>query len=322
MPRATPALPITFKYCHAGMLPGSCPTWPKAGSALLCVLWVSLVHYLCDIKARVHVPVITMCCACGILNTAMFSTVPSCTPGILLGISCFPASHIILLPPTCRHICKANKTKLCFMKIHTEGSCPSPLHSYLWVQTPHTEGFWTPQHEDQYSQPSTEDAGNTFSWHNGLTTLCLSMYKTYLCLCVLPQSWRRHLPPSKVQDLCSWWYNAQQNLQEHYQGKHCLWPGDCRDYKLKTQLQFYHCCYHLAAKAEQKEKVYLGGVQHADTTNLDLWIIPQKTSDRLKKFLYYWLRKIPWVKQPWGKIYPRAKGQQAEVNKPTIKIKF
>lgn len=47
-----------------------------------------------------------------------------------------PASHIILLPPTCRHICKASKTKLRFMKIHTEGSCPSPLHSYLWLQTP------------------------------------------------------------------------------------------------------------------------------------------------------------------------------------------
>lgn len=112
------------------------PPDPKQAVALLCVLWVPLVHYLCNIKARVHVPVITMCCACSMLNTAIFSPVPSCTPGILLGISCSPASHIILLPPTCRHICKASKTKLRFMKIHTEGSCPSPLHSYLWLQTP------------------------------------------------------------------------------------------------------------------------------------------------------------------------------------------
>ena len=174
--------------------------------------------------------------------------------------------------------------------------------------SPTPEGFWTPQNEHQYSQHSTEDAGNAFIWHNSLTTLCLSMYKTYLCLCVLPQSWRRNLPPSKVQDLCSWWYNAQKNLQEHYQGKHCLWPGDCRDYKLKTQLQFYHCCYHLAGKTEQKETVYLGGVQHADTTNLDLRIITQKTSDRLKKFLCTtdWESFLEW-RSPGEKYIPELR---------------
>lgn len=128
----------------------------------------------------------------------------------------------------------------------------------LQALLPHSEGFWTTQNEDQCSQLSTEDAGSAFNWHNSLTTLCLSTYKTYLCLWVLPQTWKRNLSSRRVHDLCRWWYNAHQSLRD--EGNHPLWPGDCTDYKLKTQLQFYHCCYCLVAKAEKKEKVLLGGV--------------------------------------------------------------
>lgn len=226
----------------------------------------------------------TVCCACSILNIAMSSPTPPCTPGILLGISCSPASHIIL-PPSTNHPGKsareirpncslwkyAPKAAAHHHFIPTFGCKPHRLSR----SCSHTQRASQPQQKQfQYLQLRTENLDKAFSWPNSLTTLCLSMYKTYLCLCALPQSWRRNLSSRKVHDLCSWWCNAHQSLHELYQGKHLLWPGDCTAYKLKTQLQFYHCSYHLAAKAEKKEKVILGGVQHADSTNLDLWIIP------------------------------------------------
>lgn len=171
------------------------------------------------------------------------------------------------------------------MKLYTKGSCPSPLRTCFWVQTPqvlqtlltHTEGVSAPQKQDQYPHLSTEDVGNAFSWHNKLTTL-LQMFKYVqnipVSLCSTSKLKKKFIIKESTHDLCSWWYNAHQSLQAHYQGKHPLWPGGCTDYKLETQLQFYHCCYHLAAKTEEEEKVHLGAVQHADRTSLDLRIIP------------------------------------------------
>lgn len=131
-----------------------------------------------------------------------------------------------------------------------------------------------------------------------------------------------NLSSRKVHDLCSWWYNAHQSL--HEEGKHPLWPGDCTDYKLKTQ----NCSSAIAAtvplpKAEKKEKVFLGGVQHADSRNLDLRIIPQKNTDRLKKFLWTtdWESLLEWTSP--GEKTSLSSGtthRNGRCNKPTIKI--
>lgn len=98
------------------------------------------------------------------------------TPWNIL-LSCF-SHHLTTIHLLPRQICKGSKIKLHFMKIHTEGHCPSLLRTCFWVQTPqvlqtllnHTEGISAPQIQDQYPQLSTEDVGNAFSWHNSLTT--------------------------------------------------------------------------------------------------------------------------------------------------------
>lgn len=90
-----------------------------------------------------------------------------------------------------------------------------------------------------------------------------------------------------------------------------------------TKLQFCHCCYCPIAKAEKKEKVFLGGVQHADSRNLDLRIIPQKNTDRLKKFLWTtdWESLLEWTSP--GEKTSLSSGtthRNERCNKPTIKI--
>lgn len=183
---------------------------PHLNQTVHCCVYSRCSWYitLCNIKAQIHILAMSTCCACSLFIVAMFYPIPPCTPGKLLGISCPPSSHSIL-PPSTNHPGKpAREAKPnCILwkytpkavAHHLQRQLQVSLDTYFWEQTPqalqalppHTDGFWTPQNEDQYSQLSTEHAGNAFSWHNSLTTLCLSMYKTYLCLCVLPQTYHQ-----------------------------------------------------------------------------------------------------------------------------------
>ena len=146
------------------------------------------------------------------------------------------------------------------MKIHTKGSCPSPFCNSFRVQTlqvlqpPHSHAHRATQlrvssiRNLAQEGPSTEDAGNAFSFYTTLATptavkLCLSMSKMYLCLYALPQNWTERKEKFTVKesprDLRSWWYTAHHNLHTRCWGKHPLWPEGCTACKLKRQLQFY-----------------------------------------------------------------------------------
>lgn len=77
---------------------------PHLNQTVHCCVYSRCSWYitLCNIKAQIHILAMSTCCACSILIVAMFYSIPPCTPGKLLGISCPPSSHPIL-PPSTNH---------------------------------------------------------------------------------------------------------------------------------------------------------------------------------------------------------------------------